>query len=71
MNSLWYRLYTVKNSSIWVTKKCALLKKIRKSLNANIFVRFDFKNKTKKWNSIFTKTNLFLHFLTSFAEGSG
>jgi hypothetical protein len=71
MNSLWYRLYTAKNSSICVTKKRALLKKTRKSLNANIFVRFDFKNKTKKWNSIFTITNLFLHFLISFAEGSG
>jgi hypothetical protein len=53
MNSLWYRLYTVKSSSIWVIKKHALLKKTQKSLNANIFVRFDFKNKTKKWNSIF------------------
>ena len=29
------------------------VKKTRKSLNANIFVPVDFKNKTKKWNSIF------------------
>ncbi len=47
MNSLLYRLYTVKNSSIWVTKKCVLLKKTQKYLNANIFVRFDFKQKSE------------------------
>ncbi len=71
MNSLWYRLYTVKKLINLGHQKYALLKKTRKSLNSNIFVRFDFKNKTKKWNSIFTITNLFLHFSTSFAEGSG
>jgi hypothetical protein len=30
------------------------VKKYKKSLNVNIFVRIPFKNKTKKWNSIFT-----------------
>jgi hypothetical protein len=64
--------YTLwKKLAIWVIKKCALLKKTRKSLNVNIFVPFGFKNKTKKWNSIFTTTSLFLHFLATFAEGSG
>ncbi len=34
-------------------KKLASLKKSQKSFNANIFVHIHFKNKTKKWNSIF------------------
>ncbi len=63
LNSLWQGLYTVKNWAIWVIKKCALLKKTRNSLNANIFVPFGFKNKTRKWNSNFTITSLFCIFL--------
>jgi hypothetical protein len=31
-----------------------LFKKSQKSLKVNIFVRIPFKNKTKKWNSVFT-----------------
>jgi hypothetical protein len=46
-----------------VIKKCALLKKTQKLLNANISVLFYFKNKAKKWNSITKKTSLYLHFL--------
>jgi hypothetical protein len=34
------------------------VKKYQKSLNVNIFVRISFENKTKKWNSIFTITNV-------------
>jgi hypothetical protein len=52
-------------------KKMCTVKKTQKSLSVNIFVYFDFKNKTKKLNSIFTITNLSMHFLTSLAEGSG
>jgi hypothetical protein len=52
-------------------KMCTLLKKTQKSLNGNIFVPFGFRNKTKKWNSIFTITSLFFHSLATFAEGSG
>jgi hypothetical protein len=33
---------------------CTVKKKYQKSLNVNILVRIPFKNKTKKWNSIFT-----------------
>ncbi len=44
--------------------KNALLKKSWKSFNANIFVHIHFKNKTKKWNSIFT----FLFILCKFEQ---
>jgi hypothetical protein len=52
MNSLWYTLLK-KLINLGHQKMCtALLKKTKKSLKANIFVCFDFKNKTKKWNLI-------------------
>ncbi len=52
-------------------QKMCTVKKTQQFLSVNIFVYFDFKNKTKKWNLIFTITNLSMHFLTSLAEGSG
>jgi hypothetical protein len=43
-------------------KKCALLKKTQNSLNANIFVHIGFKNRTKKFNSIFYYKKPFFDF---------
>ncbi len=37
-------------------QKMCTVKKTQKSLNTNILVLFGFKNKTKKWNSIFAIT---------------
>jgi hypothetical protein len=51
--------------------KCALLKKTQKSLNANIFIHFGFKNRTKSLTQFFSIKRLSLNFSATWAEGSG
>ncbi len=52
--SLYSRLTLQKIWSTFNNERCALVKHSGNSFNVNIFVHIPFKNKTKKWNFIFS-----------------